>query len=234
MAIILALETATSVCSVALFQDQQLLALSELQIDKSHASHSTVLIKQMLENCNKTLEDISAVAVSGGPGSYTGLRIGTSVAKGFCFALDIPLIEISTLHALAYKHIQVTPNAEEFLYCPMFDARRLEVYTCILNNLLQEQFPVSPVVLSSSTFDNYAKKQPIIFFGSGAVKFQALINNHSNFIFVNSLPVSAKSIGILAYQKFKNQQFEEVAYYEPFYLKEVYITSSTKNNLSNE
>jgi tRNA threonylcarbamoyladenosine biosynthesis protein TsaB len=230
MTLILALETSTSICSVALFHDQRLLGLSELQIEKSHASHSTVLIDQILKNCNKTINDISAIAISGGPGSYTGLRIGASIAKGLCFALNIPLIEVSTLHALAYAHIQITPNAENFLFCPMFDARRMEVYTCIVNNLLQEQFPTSSVVLSPSTFEDYANKQSIVFFGSGANKFQPLINNYSYFKFVNSLTVSAKSIGILADRKFKNQQFENVAYYEPFYLKEVYITSGTKNN----
>lgn len=230
MARILALETSTSICSIALFHDQQLLALSELQIEKSHASHSTVLIDQMLENCNLTLKDISAVAVSGGPGSYTGLRIGTSIAKGLCFALHIPLIEVSTLHALAYAHIQVTPNAENFLFCPMFDARRLEVYTCILNSHLQEQFPISPVVLTPFTFEEFKSKQPIIFFGSGAAKFQKLMGNHFNSIFVSSLSISASYLGSLAHHKFKNQQFEDVAYYEPFYLKDIYITSGTKNN----
>ncbi|RDC62862.1 tRNA (adenosine(37)-N6)-threonylcarbamoyltransferase complex dimerization subunit type 1 TsaB [Adhaeribacter pallidiroseus] len=229
MAIILALDTSTSFCSIALFHDQQLLALSELQIEKSHASHGTVLINQMLNNCSKSFEDIAAVAISSGPGSYTGLRIGTSIAKGLCFSLDIPLIEVSTLHALAYSHIQVTPNADNFLFCPMFDARRQEVYTCIVDHLLNEHFPVSPLVLSPSTFENYTLKQPVIFFGSGAIKYQALVGNNGNHKFVNSLPVTSKSIGVLAYQKYHKQQFEDVAYYEPFYLKEVYITAGTKN-----
>ncbi|QNF35314.1 tRNA (adenosine(37)-N6)-threonylcarbamoyltransferase complex dimerization subunit type 1 TsaB [Adhaeribacter swui] len=228
MAILLAIETSSSICSVALFHDQQLLALSELQIEKSHSSHITVLINQMIANCNLSMMDISAVAVSSGPGSYTGLRIGTSIAKGLCFSLNLPLLEVSTLHALASAQIQITPQAEKFLFCPMLDARRMEVYTCIVNHLGEEQFPIKPVILSSSTFEEYLVKQPILFFGSGATKFQTLIGNHSNGIFVHSLPISAKYMGAIAYHKFNTQQYEDVAYYEPFYLKEVYITSGTK------
>src|SRR5215213_6363182 len=119
MALILALETSSTICSVALYQEQELLALTELQLEKSHSSHTTVIISQILENCSLTLQDLSAVAVSGGPGSYTGLRIGSAIAKGLCYALNIPLIEVSTLHALAYDLIRVVPLPENYLFCPM-------------------------------------------------------------------------------------------------------------------
>lgn len=231
MAVILALETSSTICSVALYQEDTLLALSELQIEKSHSSHITVLINQMLENSNLSLPDISAVAVSGGPGSYTGLRIGSATAKGLCYALDIPLIEVSTLHALAYDLIRVMPAADQYLFCPMIDARRMEVYTCLLDAALQEYQPVAPVILTETTFQQFLTTQPIIFFGSGAAKFQKMVGHLSNALFVTTVALSARSIGALAVDKFRKQEFEDVAYYEPFYLKEVYITTSTKANL---
>ncbi|MDQ3290232.1 MAG: tRNA (adenosine(37)-N6)-threonylcarbamoyltransferase complex dimerization subunit type 1 TsaB [Bacteroidota bacterium] len=229
MALILALETSSTICSVALYQNHEILALTELQLEKSHSSHTTVIISQILENCSLTLQGLSAVAVSGGPGSYTGLRIGSAIAKGLCYSLDIPLIEVSTLHALANSLIQVTPKPEHYLYCPMLDARRMEVYCCLLNCTLQELLPVSPLVLTDKSFEDFTSKQPIIFFGSGAAKFQKLIDPSPQAFFVPTLPLSAKNIGALAYNKYLNQQFEDVAYYEPFYLKEVYITASDKS-----
>ncbi len=231
MTYILAFETSSIVCSIALFQHEKLVALSELQIEKSHSSHITVLIEQMLHNSNLILKDISAVAVSGGPGSYTGLRIGCATAKGLCYALNIPLIEVSTLHALAYSLIQNIPNASNFLFCPMIDARRLEVYTCLLDNNLQELLPVAPVILTENAFDEFITKQPVIFFGSGATKFKNLRVMQRQALFVTDIQLSAKSIGSLAYIKYQKFQFEDIAYYEPFYLKEVYITTSTKANL---
>ncbi|PSR57309.1 tRNA (adenosine(37)-N6)-threonylcarbamoyltransferase complex dimerization subunit type 1 TsaB [Adhaeribacter arboris] len=229
MALILALETSSAICSVALYQNQELLALTELQLEKSHSSHTTVIISQILENCSLTLQDLSAVAVSGGPGSYTGLRIGSAIAKGLCYSLDIPLIEVSTLYALAYSLIQVIPNPEYYLYCPMLDARRMEVYCCLLNSDLQELLPVSPVILTNKSFEDFISQNPVIFLGSGASKFQKLIENSPRTLFHANVSLSAKPIGVLAYNKYKNHQFEDVAYYEPFYLKEVYITASNKS-----
>src|SRR6476620_7668609 len=138
MALLLALETSSSVCSVALLLDGKLLGSSELRLEKSHSSHITILIQQLLHNTGFTEKDFSAIAVSGGPGSYTGLRIGTSTAKGLCFALDIPMIAVSTLHALALQAIKFTSNASEYLFCPMIDARRMEVYTALLDAKLEE------------------------------------------------------------------------------------------------
>lgn len=231
MAVILALETSSAVCSVALYQEDKLLAFSELQIEKSHSSHITIMVSQVLANSNLTLTDVSAVAVSGGPGSYTGLRIGSATAKGLCYGLAIPLIEVSTLHALAYELIQVTPDAKRYLFCPMIDARRLEVYTCLLDADLREQVSIAPVILSETLHQDYLVKQPIIFCGSGTAKFQKMIGHFSNALFVTTVSVSAKSIGALALLKFSKQQFADVAYYEPYYLKEAYITARTKANL---
>lgn len=228
MPLLLALETSTTVCSIALYKDQQLLGASELQIEKSHSSHITVMVAQLLENCGTTLQELSAVAVSGGPGSYTGLRIGTSTAKGLCYSLDIPLLEVSTLYGLAAQVIAATPNPERYLFCPMLDARRLEVYTCLLTHELKEVEPIAPVVLDEHTFKEKLVTQPIIFFGSGAAKYKEMVNTEANVLFVDGVLPNAKTIGALALPKYEQKQFEDVAYYEPFYLKDVYITSAKK------
>jgi len=229
MPLLLALETSTTVCSIALFEGPQLLGASELQIEKSHSSHITVMVAQLLENCGKTLQDLSAVAVSGGPGSYTGLRIGTSTAKGLCYALEIPLIEVSTLYGLAAQVIAMTPSPERVLFCPMLDARRMEVYTCLLNHKLEEVTSIAPLVLSEQAFAAQLREQPVIFFGSGASKFKDLVQGNKHALFIDAVVPTAKTVGELALKKYAQQVFEDVAYYEPFYLKDVYITGSTKS-----
>ncbi|MBF8965294.1 tRNA (adenosine(37)-N6)-threonylcarbamoyltransferase complex dimerization subunit type 1 TsaB [Pontibacter sp. FD36] len=231
MPLLLALETSSTVCSVALYKGEDLLGASELQIEKSHSSHITVMISQLVENCGYTLHNLSAVAVSGGPGSYTGLRIGSSTAKGLCYSLDIPLLEVSTLYGLAKQAIDSVPNAQHYLFCPMIDARRMEVYTCLLNSDLEELMPVTPVVLDEQSFQKQLTSQPIIFFGNGAGKFKKMVEGNKHALFVDSIQPSAKPIGQLAMAKYEQQAFEDVAYYEPFYLKDVYITSPTKNTI---
>ncbi|TPE45122.1 tRNA (adenosine(37)-N6)-threonylcarbamoyltransferase complex dimerization subunit type 1 TsaB [Pontibacter mangrovi] len=229
MPLLLALETSTTVCSIALYKGQQLLGASELQIEKSHSSHITVMVSQLVENCGATLQDLSAVAVSGGPGSYTGLRIGVSTAKGLCFSLNIPLLEVSTLYGLAAQVISMTPNPDRYLFCPMLDARRMEVYTCLLTHELQEVEPIAPVVLDEHTLEARLQGQPIIFFGSGAAKYKSMVNTKAEALFIDGVLPNAKTIGALALPKYEEQAFEDVAYYEPFYLKDVYITSPTKS-----
>ncbi|MBB6612998.1 tRNA (adenosine(37)-N6)-threonylcarbamoyltransferase complex dimerization subunit type 1 TsaB [Pontibacter sp. Tf4] len=228
MALLLSLETSSTVCSVALHRDAQLLGISELQIEKSHSSHITVMINQLIENCGYELKQIDAVAVSGGPGSYTGLRIGSATAKGICYALDKPLISVSTLHSLALQVIQVTPDPEQYYFCPMLDARRMEVYTCVVDNKLNETLPVEPIVLDADRFSAELQAKPVIFFGSGAGKFKQFQEANPRALFIDTIVPSAKPVGELALQKYNQQLFEDVAYYEPFYLKDVYITGSTK------
>ncbi|MBD1398507.1 tRNA (adenosine(37)-N6)-threonylcarbamoyltransferase complex dimerization subunit type 1 TsaB [Pontibacter sp. JH31] len=229
MPILLALETSSTVCSVALYNGADLLGASELQIEKSHSSHITVMISQLIENCGLELKQLSAVAVSGGPGSYTGLRIGSSTAKGLCYSLDIPLLEVSTLYGLALQAISSLPNPQNYLFCPMIDARRMEVYTCLLNYKLEEQWPITPVILDEHTFNEQLEKQPIVFFGNGTSKFRKLKEGNVNALFIDDIQPSAKPIGQLALTKYEQQAFEDIAYYEPFYLKDVYITSASKN-----
>ncbi|RNI23347.1 tRNA (adenosine(37)-N6)-threonylcarbamoyltransferase complex dimerization subunit type 1 TsaB [Rufibacter latericius] len=227
MAYILSLETSTTVCSVALHQEHQLLSYAELQMEKSHSSHITVMVQQVLEYAGVSLQQLDAVAVSGGPGSYTGLRIGSGTAKGLCFSLDKPLIAVSTLEAMARQIISVTPASERYLFCPMIDARRSEVYTCLLSHALEAQMPVEPMILEADSFAPVLENQPIIFFGSGAAKAKELLAPHPNAFYLENVKPTAKAIGELAFSKLQAGQFEDVAYYEPFYLKEVYITKPT-------
>jgi tRNA threonylcarbamoyladenosine biosynthesis protein TsaB len=228
MAFLLALETSSTVCSVALFKKEQLLGVSELQIEKSHSSHITVLIQQLLQNCQVSLSSLSAVAISGGPGSYTGLRIGSATAKGLCFSLNIPLIEVSTLEAMAAMAIKFTPNPGAYIFCPMIDARRMEVYTYLTNHKLQAITPVAPAILEKDSFKAYLQENKIIFCGSGALKFKDLADEQENALFLDNIKPTATIIGELALPKLAENIFQNVAYYEPFYLKEVYITSSAK------
>lgn len=226
MALLLALETSSPVCSVALYEDAQLLGLSELRIEKSHSSHITVLIEQLLENTGHQKSELSAIAVSGGPGSYTGLRIGGATAKGLCYSLDIPLVEVSTLHAMAQEVIGYTAAPADFLFGPMLDARRMEVFTCLLDHELREVLPVEPVILQEDSLADRLNERKITFFGSGAGKWKTLLGNHPNALFVDGVIPNAQYIGQLAWPRYQAARFEDVAYYEPFYLKEVYITKS--------
>ena len=186
------------------------------------------MINQLVENCGATLKQIDAIAVSGGPGSYTGLRIGSATAKGICYALDKPLISVSTLHSLALQVIKATPNPEQYLFCPMLDARRMEVYTCLLDHELNEVLPIEPVVLTAESLNEELQKKQIIFFGSGAGKFRQFQESNPKAMFIDNVMLSAKPVGELALRKYEQGLFEDVAYYEPFYLKDVYITGSTK------
>ncbi|MGV3539487.1 MAG: tRNA (adenosine(37)-N6)-threonylcarbamoyltransferase complex dimerization subunit type 1 TsaB [Rufibacter sp.] len=228
MAYILSLETSSTVCSVALHQAGQLLSYTVLQMEKAHSSHITVMVQQVLEYAGVPLERIDAIAVSGGPGSYTGLRIGSGTAKGLCFSLDKPLISVGTLSAMAQQVIASTPSPERYWFCPMLDARRSEVYTSLLTHTLAPIKEVAPVILESDSFAQDLETQPVVFFGSGCAKAKQLIAAHPNAFYLDNVKPSAKGVGELAWGKFQQQQFEDVAYYEPFYLKEVYITSPTK------
>ncbi|TGE26182.1 tRNA (adenosine(37)-N6)-threonylcarbamoyltransferase complex dimerization subunit type 1 TsaB [Hymenobacter metallicola] len=222
--LILSLETSSPVCSVALHRDGQLLGQSELRLEKSHSSHLSLLIQQLLDNTTVTLRDLAAVAVSDGPGSYTGLRIGAAAAKGLCYALDIPLLAISTLQALAQQVAAYTVRAEEFLFCPMLDARRMEVYSALYTHAGQQVLAPAPLILDSDTLAEQLAHHRLLFFGNGAAKFASLANT-PNAGFLMGIEPSAIAVGALAQQAFQQQEFRDVAYYEPFYLKEVHTTT---------
>lgn len=227
MTLLLSLETSSPICSIALHQVDggRLLGQSELRLEKSHSTHLTVLIEQLITNTGHTLRDLAAVAVSDGPGSYTGLRIGAAAAKGLCFALDIPLLAIGTLPALAHQVATRTPRAENWLYCPMLDARRQEVYTALYHADGQPMLLPTNLVLDTDSLAEHLAHHSLLFFGSGAAKFQPLVVTNPQAVFIPSVQPSAISIGELALKAYQRQEFQDVAYYEPFYLKEVYTTT---------
>jgi len=216
MALILGIETATRNCSVALFKDGIVIAEKEhISDDYIHAEQLTLFIQQVIESANVTLKNVEAVALSKGPGSYTGLRIGTSSAKGLCYALDIPLIAISTLKAMAFA---MAKNEKSAIYCPMIDARRMEVFSALYDVDNKQVRGVQADVVDENTYIEFLADETI-FFGDGSLKCQEIIN-HKNAKFIEGINPSAKNLGILANTKFENKDFENVAYFEPYYLKD--------------
>jgi tRNA threonylcarbamoyladenosine biosynthesis protein TsaB len=216
MAFILALETTTKNCSVALFENEKLLYLKEEKSDGySHAEQLTLFIEELIKTAHFSLKDINAIAVSKGPGSYTGLRIGTSTAKGLCYSLDIPLISVSTLKAMAFS-MALSENYD--LFCPMIDARRMEVFSALFDKNSNEVRGVQADIVDEQTYAKFLANE-VLFFGDGALKCKEIIN-HKNAKFIEGIFPSAKNLGILANAKFENKDFEDVAYFEPYYLKD--------------
>ncbi len=214
--IILAIEASNKVCSVALVQDGELLANSELFIDKRASGMLVPMIENVLAMAGVQKSELNAVAVGKGPGSYTGLRIAVSTAKGYCMALDIPLIAINSLHAMAFLAKKYSPKAA--LFCPMIDARRLEVYTSIFDSNLTEKLPTEAVILTNDTFSEYKN---LLVFGDGAAKFKDLKSVAEGIQFATfDVYPCAQAVGLLAVEQFEKQQFENLVTFEPFYLKE--------------
>ncbi|MCP4460644.1 MAG: tRNA (adenosine(37)-N6)-threonylcarbamoyltransferase complex dimerization subunit type 1 TsaB [Cytophagales bacterium] len=215
MATIVSLETATKVCSVALHQEGKLVAAQTYHLEKSHSSLLPLIIKQMLENCELTLESVDAFAVSSGPGSYTGLRIGATTTKGLAFTLNKPLISVNTLEAML-QGMKSTIDAPAY-FCPMIDARRMEAY-CILADANRTYWETNPLIVEPDSFTKFTDK-PIYLFGDGAAKTREVLTQ-KNIKWIADVYPSAEHVGILAEEKFQNSEFEDVAYFEPFYLKE--------------
>jgi len=226
--LILLLETATSSCSVALSENGKIIAVKEANEPNIHASHITLFIEELMVKTGKRYSDLSAVAVSKGPGSYTGLRIGVSTAKGLCYALDIPLLGIDTLEAMVSGLLSQNYIQDSDLLIPMIDARRMEVYTGIFQKDLKVLEPVSAKIVDITSFEQFKGKN-LILFGDGAGKFRELFSGQSNISFFE-FTNSAKDLNNLAYRKLSNTETENVAYFEPFYLKDFLVTKSTKNN----
>ncbi len=223
MACILSLETSTPTCSVALHQDEKLLALQEVHLEKSHSSLLHVMIRDMLAYADISQQMLDAVAVSMGPGSYTGLRIGTSAAKGLCFALDIPLIAINTLKAMAWQVSRFNLHGAHL--CPMIDARRMEVYCLVEDSHKQELMETTPLVVEQDSLEAYAQTSELWYFGNGADKCQATLGHPDRYRYIPGINPSAEGIGALALPGYQQQQFEDVAYFVPFYLKEFRTTT---------
>jgi len=215
MALILSIETSTTNCSVSLSKKGKLLVVKE-DYDKnySHAERLHVYINDVLKHDKVSVNDIDAVAISKGPGSYTGLRIGVSAAKGLCYALNIPLISIPTLESLAH---QVTKN--DGVIVSMLDARRLEVYSAVFDSSYKQIRETKAEVLNEDSFSKYLKNGNVYFIGNGVEKTKSLIS-HQNAIYIDDKLPSAKELGNIAFNKYKISDFEDVAYFEPYYLKD--------------
>lgn len=221
MSLILQIETATQTCSVALAENGELLNVIEKTDRNIHASNITLFIEELLKLSNKNINDLDAVAVSMGPGSYTGLRIGVSAAKGLCYALDIPLIAVNTLEAMASgfksKCFSVKPGT---LFCPMIDARRMEVYCSVFDGDLKVLQPTEAKIIDGSSFIDVLDKHMVYFFGDGAAKCEDVLSLHPNARVIDDSQNSAKDLTLTSFEKFLKKDFVDVAYFEPFYLKD--------------
>ncbi|MBQ3174995.1 MAG: tRNA (adenosine(37)-N6)-threonylcarbamoyltransferase complex dimerization subunit type 1 TsaB [Bacteroidales bacterium] len=233
--IILLIETATESCSVALAKDQEIIAEKYINEPKAHATLLARYIKDILEENNLSVKDCSAIAVSEGPGSYTGLRVGVSCAKGLCYGAEKPLIGVGTLAAIAQcaldnKEIassidglqktifSATGENLPLLIVPMIDARRMEVYTAIFNSEGDQLTPTEAKILDEKSFSKELESSVVLFTGNGAEKFKPLIN-HRNAIFAEQLP-HATGMRVIANSMYNKKEFKDCAYFEPFYLKE--------------
>lgn len=214
MATLLCIETASTNCSVALSTDGKLLDLKEdYNLSYSHSERLHLFIDEIIRDNGLSLQDLDAIAISKGPGSYTGLRIGVSAAKGLCYSLDIPLISVPTLTALALK------VKEEGTVVPMLDARRMEVYTAAFNAKKEQIEETSAKILLPDSYQDLLEAGKVYFVGSGVEKFKAICT-HPNAVFIEDQLPSAKEMIELAFAKYTNRDFEDVAYFEPYYLKD--------------
>lgn len=227
MALILNIETSTEVCSVTIANNGELLHKKETLEGLSHSELLTVFIEDLFVENNLKLSELDAVAVSKGPGSYTGLRIGVSVAKGLCYGLEIPLIAVNSLETMG-THAAIN-STENMLFCPMIDARRMEVYTALYNANGEEIKPVSAEIIEDDFLAEYLNNNKILFFGNGAEKCKTKIT-HRNAIFNGPQKTSAQFMQKLTQEKYNKKEFEDVAYFEPFYLKN-FVATIPKNKL---
>ena len=223
---LLCIETSGKNCSVALFEGLQLVSIREVHTEQfSHSENLHVFIEQVLKESNLQPKAIKAIAISAGPGSYTGLRIGVATAKGLCYGWDIPLIALPTLRILAEQVSYEFTDIEYII--PMIDARRMEVFTAVYSHDFSPILEERAEILTENTFDTYLNKGKTIFLGDGITKFQAICKHKNAYFWENKFP-SAKQMGRLALEKYQAQAFEDIAYFEPFYLKEVYLVKSNK------
>jgi tRNA threonylcarbamoyladenosine biosynthesis protein TsaB len=217
--LLLHIETSTDTCSVAISQNGKVIAFQETHDSRSHATVLLVFIDDLLKNNQLTYAHLDAIAVSCGPGSYTGLRIGVATAKGLCFALNKPLIAVSTLQAMtAWQKENNKQHAT--IFCPMLDARRMEVYTACFDHALKLIRPVEAVILNEQFLMQELTEKSILFFGNGAFKFKEWVKNQPHALFADNFTMSAQGMVTIAEEKFAAKNFEDVAYFEPFYLKD--------------
>ena len=225
----LLIETATQVCSVVLASEGRILARRDSDVPNAHSTRLSVFIQEVLDENRLTPRDLGAVCVSAGPGSYTGLRIGVSSAKGICYALGIPLVSVPTLLSMAalyYRHPEY-----KGLVCPMIDARRMECYTMMVAPGLDVLRSTAADVITEGIFDEYLNRGEVTFIGDGAAKTRPLLGNHPNARFDDSFRLSAEGMIDLAAQRLAEGKTEDVAYFEPFYLKDFVAKKSVVHGL---
>jgi len=216
------LETSGAICSVALYNGSDLLSLKETEREKSHASLITVFISELLEGHNLRMDQINHVVISEGPGSYTGLRVGYSTAKGICYAMNIPLVSVNSLEALAFGLSEIYEQ-QDVLYCPIVDARRMEVFCALYDSNGKVVKPPEAIILDEKFNSEYLPRdKKVIFGGSGVEKLKENFHNASSIYNLDIKP-SARLLHRSASKKIENKIYESLAYAEPFYLKSVYI-----------
>lgn len=226
---ILCIETATDACSAALCNDAGVITVAGASPGMSHAAKLTVIIQELLNGSRMKAADLEAVAVSKGPGSYTGLRIGVSTAKGIAYAAHIPLLGINTLTSMYYGYVTIHPEAlaSDMLLCPMIDARRMEVYNALFSadgTMIKE---TSADIIDQNSFRHELDGKKIIFFGNGAEKCKNTIL-HPNALFEDHFVLSASYLQIPSVNAMKKKEYEDLAYFEPYYLKEFIATTPKK------
>lgn len=229
MACILHIETSTDVCSVALSEDGAVLFSKEDFDGPQHAVTLGVYIDEVLSMADSHAKPIDAVAVSCGPGSYTGLRIGASMAKGICYGRSIPLIALPTLKVMSVPVLLMDALPEDALLCPMIDARRMEVYAAIYDRALNPVKEVSADIIGADSYAEYLEQHPVYFFGNGAAKCKEVIK-HPNARFIDGIQPLARWMFPLADRQYLDGTFQDVAYFEPFYLKE-FVATVAKNKV---
>ncbi len=216
---ILLIETATKVCSVGLARNGEIISIKEdHSMQYSHSSLLTSFMEEVVQSAGIDFKDLDAVAVSKGPGSYTGLRIGVSAAKGLCYALDIPLISVNTLQAMAYMAAGETGDDVSF-YVPMIDARRMEVYNAVFDPSLNPIRETMAEIIDEGSLDRFLHQGRVVVFGDGAAKCHEILK-HPNAAFYGDIHPSVKGMLVPAREKFGHKEFEDIAYFEPFYLKD--------------
>ncbi len=227
MATILNIETSTNACSTAISENGEVSVHFEDFEPRTNANKLGTFVNESIEALSKQNKKLDAVAVSCGPGSYTGLRVGVSMAKGICFGKGIPLIAIPTLEVLCVIPLLYHELEDNALLCPMIDARRMEVYTSLYDRSLKQLMPTSAIVINENSFHEELEKNPIYFFGNGADKIKQTVK-HTNAKFIDGMKPLAKAMSILSEKAYMANDFKDTAYFEPFYLKDFVATTPKK------
>ena len=230
MTTLLLIETATPVCSVALARDGVVLAELHSDEPNAHSSQLSPFINQLFAQCGMDPSQVDAVCVSSGPGSYTGLRIGVSTAKGFCYALDRPLLAVPTLQGMAAQYYTQNPDYKGMV-CPMIDARRMECYTAVFASPVEELKPVSADIITEGIYDQWLNRGELTFIGDGAEKTRPILGVHANARYASDFRISAAGMLSVALNRLQSSHFEDVAYFEPYYLKDFVAKKSLVRGL---